>query len=108
MSNEQKKTMIICATETSIRGEHGKELFEITIPESKSSEEINTDLAMATLYANMTEHSEREDEAYDDYFDEMLALIAYANGIDVFKQYLELKGYSCRNLYPDYTFEWSY
>ena len=95
-------TMIICAKEETL----GKELFEITIPESKSSEEIDADLAMATLYANMTELSEKEDEAYDEYFDEMAAFIVSSNGMYAFQHYLELKGYICKDLYPDYEFEW--
>lgn len=95
-------TMIICAKEETI----GKELFQITIPENKTYEEIDADLKMATLYANMTELSEKEDEAYDEYFDEMAAFIVRNNGMYAFQHYLTLKGYKCEDLTPDYEFEW--
>ena len=95
-------TMIICAKEEEL----GKELFEIIIPDNKSSEEINADLQMATLYAHMTELSEKEDEPYDEHFDEMAAFIVGSNGMYAFQHYLELKGYTCKDLYPDYEFEW--
>lgn len=102
LTTENVNTMIICAKEETL----GKELFQITIPENKTYEEIDADLKMATLYANMTELSEKEDEAYDEYFDEMAAFIVHNNGMYTFQHYLTLKGYKCEDLTPDYEFEW--